>query len=161
MFKSCRALKTVQDCIKSDLPTIGNSIDQYNDLKTEAFIKLWLVDLNDCVNLKRPLNEGQMDFIAMQIIDKHRNMRLSDIYFIFLTAKSGGYGELYERLSPDKVLLWFQEYWNDRMKIAADLSRDEHAQSKESGSKDGNINRLILQRVGNASTAFKNLKDKS
>lgn len=148
MFKACRELKTVQDCIKSNLPSVGMSIDKHGCENIEDYVRLWLMDLNQSVNLKRPLNAGQMDFIAMQIIDKHRNMRLADIYFIFLTAKSGGYGELYERLSPDKVLLWFSEYWNDRMGIAATMTRDEHAQSKESGAREGNIMREANKKFG-------------
>ena len=83
-MKSCRELKTVQDCIKSNLPSIGQSIDAYSNDFIEAYIKLFLIDLNASVNLKRPLNESQMDFIAMQLADKYRNLRLSDLNFIFV-----------------------------------------------------------------------------
>lgn len=163
LMRRCNEIKTVRDCIKSDLPSLGNITDQFGREFLEDFIKVFLLDLNTSVNLKRPLNNNQCDFVAYQIAENHRNIRLSDINHIFVKAKSGGYGELYERLSPDKILLWFSDYWEERMLIAAELSRDEHGQSKESSAREGNIMKIAQNSkgFGGMNSAVNSIKHKA
>ena len=101
-------------------------INEYGRVKVEAYIKLWLVNLNDFLNLKHPMTEEQIDFIAETIAEDFRQTSIGDINIIFKNAKKGVYGEFYERLSAPKVVSWFKKYYEDRVQMCAEMSRMAH-----------------------------------
>jgi hypothetical protein len=98
---------------------------QYGERQIEAYIKLWLIELNEIINTTRPLNEAQIDETAYLILSEYSNVSIADINLIFKTAKMGGYGEFYGTLSIDKILKWFGDYFNERCNTAGDISRTE------------------------------------
>lgn len=100
----------------------------YGPEKTEAYIQLWLVDLNECLNLNRPLKEHHIEQIAFMIMQSYKNISIADLNLIFSKAKKGGYGQFFESLSMPKVLGWFEEYYNDRADTAGEIARRKHDQ---------------------------------
>ncbi len=97
----------------------------FGEQKVGAYIKLWIINLNENLNLKRPLKEHQIDETANLIVSEFRHVTIADINLIFKTAKMGGYGEFYESLSIDKILTWFKDYFKERCEVAAAESRRE------------------------------------
>ena len=120
----------------ANTPSIGVIIRKYGIKKIEAYIKIWLINLNEVINLKRPLKEHQIDECAYLIVDGFKNITIADINIIFKKAKTGEYGELYETLSVDKILRWFNEYFNERCNVAGDMSRRKHENAKYKEEKD-------------------------
>lgn len=94
----------------------------YGNEKIESVIKLYLIDLCENVNLKRPLKDTQVDNIAREVVATYFNLTIADVHVIFRKAKTGEYGEFYESLDMPKVISWFRGYFNTRCEIAAEQS---------------------------------------
>lgn len=123
-------------------PSLGVLRKQYGERQMEAYIKIWLIELNELLNVARPLKEAQIDEIAYLILSEYNNITIADINIIFRKAKLGEYGELYESLSMDKILKWFSEYFNDRCNVAGEMSRTEYDKIKYQEEKTyGNVKR--------------------
>lgn len=123
-------VKTIADALKVDTPSIFQAKKTYGIKHIEAYIKVWLIDLNQSVNATRPLTEYQIDETAYMIVAEHYNLTIADINVIFKNAKTGKYGDLYGTISMDKILKWFEDYFNERGNIAGEMSRREHDKRK-------------------------------
>lgn len=130
-------VKTVEQALETKTPSLGQMIVKYGVEKVEPYIKVWLINLNETLNLKRPLKEHQIDECAYLIVDGYRNITIADINIIFKRAKMGEYGELFESLSVDKILRWFKNYFNDRCNTAEAISirqAEKHKYAEQKGS---------------------------
>lgn len=113
-------VKTVNDALKiahdypSKFPSLAKIRTHYGSEATENIIKLYMIELSELVNLKRPLTEKQIDTIAMEVVARHYAMTIADIHVIFKKAINGEYGSLYESLDVPKVLTWFDDYFSER-----------------------------------------------
>jgi hypothetical protein len=132
-------VRTVHDALKAaeDYPTayqaIGALRRHYGEKMVETVIKLYLVELCELVNLKRPLTEKQIDTIAAEVVASYYNLNIADIHVIFRKAKNGDFGNLYESLDMPKVMSWFADYFDERCEIAAEQSANSNT-----GDKHGN-----------------------
>ena len=142
-----KKVNSIEKSIALKLPSLTAYKKIIGDDKLEVVIKLWLVDLNNCLNLRRPMSEDNIDLIAIYVLNDYGNLTMSDINLIFTRAKTGAYGELYESLNTAKVLGWFSEYSESRMETAAEMNIVKHNQlkSKEHKSrKSGDRNPMKL-----------------
>ncbi len=121
---------TVVSAMHADAPKLTALVRQFGETKIIAYIKLWLVDLNTTLDLKKPLNENQIDQIAFAIIDTYRSLNLAEINLIFTNAKYGEYGDFYDRITMPTVLKWFKNYFEQRCSCAANNSYQESIQYK-------------------------------
>ncbi len=133
--RAFRKVNTIQKSIELQLPSLTSYKKIIGEEKLEVVIKLWLVDLNNCLNLRRPMSEDNIDLIAIYILSDYGNLTISDINLVFTRAKTGAYGELFESLNTAKVLLWFKDYFEERIEVASEMSMTKHKQmkSKETG----------------------------
>ena len=121
-----RQVKTVKQAIMVQTPSIATLRKTYGERQIGAYIKLWIIQLNEFLNVARPLKEVQIDECARLILSEYWGMSIADINIVFRKAKMGGYGELYESLSLNKILGWFKEYYNDRLNTAGQMAREGH-----------------------------------
>ena len=126
-LKNC---KTVAKAINSGTPSLSSLVRTMGDKKVEAYIKIWLIDLNETLGLKTPLKEHQIDTIAFYIVDKYRNLNIADINLIFNIVKLGEYKGVYDRVTIPTVMGWFKQYFDDRCNTAAEQSYQNHVQHK-------------------------------
>lgn len=124
--------------IKANTPSVSAISRAFGDLKAEAMIKLWLINLNAVTSVNSPLSELQINEIAFYIVSDYRNLTIADLHVIFTNAKKGKYGSFYENLSLDKVMSWVNEYNLEREQAYANNSYQQHMQQKESGSEPRN-----------------------
>lgn len=103
-------------------PSIAVLRKEYGEARIESIIKLYLIDLCENVNLKRPLRDRQVDNIAREIVSEFYSLTIADVYVIFRQAKTGQYGEFYDSLDMPKVIGWFRQYFADRCQRCADES---------------------------------------
>lgn len=103
-------------------PSLARLRASYGTEKIEAVIKLHLIDLQNNVNLKRPLRPVQIDNIAREVVASFYSLTIADIHVIFRKAKIGEYGEFYESLDMPKVMSWFREYFDNRCELGASQS---------------------------------------
>lgn len=132
-LRTFRKVNSIEKSIALKLPSLTAYKKIIGEDKLEVVIKLWLVDLNNCLNLRRPMSEDNIDLIAIYILSDYGNLTISDINLVFTRAKTGAYGELYESLNTAKVLLWFSEYSESRMETAAEMNLVKHNQLKIKG----------------------------
>lgn len=123
-------ITTVEDIINDNAPSLLKMKRLVGTEYIEAYVMAWLVDLNNSVNTKRGLKESQIREIAFKIVSKYGNLTIPDLNIIFGRAKEGGYGKLYESLSMDKILPWFEEYFDIRCEVAATIAARHHDQLK-------------------------------
>jgi len=118
-------------CIDSGAISLYGLRRDVGETKLQALIKLYLIDLNALLNLKRPLSEQMIDAIADEIVSQFGYLNMADVNLIFRRAKTGHYGELYETINMPKVIGWFTDYFNERCDVAAERSIQEAEQHKK------------------------------
>lgn len=133
MTKELSRVRTIREAIAFKTPSLGLLIRSFDKSIVEDYIKLWIVGLNESINLTRPLKEHQIDECAFFIVNDHKMLTIADIKVVFTNAKKGAYGELYESLSIDKILSWFNDYFEERCSIFASRSVRESEEKKVLG----------------------------
>lgn len=131
LARTYREVRTVAQALATASESLGALSRGFGTEKAEALLKLQLVYLNEMLNLKRPLGEAQIDEIAAEVVSALPHLTMVDVHVIMRRAMSGHYGEFYESLTMPKVLRWFSDYFEERCQVAAERSRDAHAQVKE------------------------------
>ena len=91
-----------------------------------SYIALWLIDLNELLNLKNPLSEAQITLCTEQIITDYSFLKLSELSLIFKRIVSGEFGELYERISMPKLMSIFRKYEQERTEVVTSESQQDH-----------------------------------
>ena len=117
-------------------PSLATIKKEYGGDCVERIIKLYLLELIDLVNLKRPLTEKHIEFIAMNVVAKHYALTIADVHVVFKKAINGDFGTFYESLDVPKVMKWFNDYFNQRCELAMDESINNQYYDKD-GNKNG------------------------
>lgn len=93
---------------------------------TCAWIEMWLVDLRLSVNIGKRMTDDQCTQTAILLLQDFYNLKIADINLIFRKAKTGQFGEMYNRLDGVMIYQWFDQYFNQRCEIAEQMSQKEH-----------------------------------
>lgn len=98
-----------------------------NRERTLSVLRLHLINLNMCCDVRRPLNEQQIEVVVDMIVNDWMlaNLTLVDYMIVMRRAISGEYGEMFENLTPPKVLGWLKRYAEERAAEAAEMCREE------------------------------------
>lgn len=123
-------VKTIENAMNTESPTIGTMHREKGRDFTEGLIMGWLVYLNDILNLNKPMSEDQIEMCAIEIANEYYALKFSDLTLLFKRIISGTYGEFYESLSISKVLSFFREYFNERCGLAEQESVIKHGEIK-------------------------------
>ncbi len=130
LAKDFAQVKHPLQCIDSGGDNLFALRRNFGNNKVLALIKLYLIELNELLNLKRSLTEAMIDAIADELIASFSMLNMADVHLVFRRAKTGYYGELYESLNMPKVLSWFADYFEERCSAAAERSVNEAQQYK-------------------------------
>lgn len=142
-------VKNVDDALalattnREQFPALATLKKDFGAQKVETIIKLYLVELTELVNLKRPLREKQIDAIAMEVVSSYYSLTIADVHVIFRKARNGEFGELYESLDMPKVMKWFSDYFAERCEAGANASIREAERNYDKG---GNLTPERLRR---------------
>lgn len=98
--------------------------------KMILLIQAYLLEMEDYFDFDKKMNESQLTFISQEIAAKYANLTIADINVIFRNAKSGVYGEFFNRIAPDRVLKWFSDYFVRRCAAFAEISQNTAVQDK-------------------------------
>jgi hypothetical protein len=127
-------LVSVTDAINSPSHSLGKIQREQSKKFTEGLVLVWLMYLNEILNLNKPMSEEQMKLASVLICEEFYMLKMSDLTLLFKRIISGQYGEFYERLSIDKVLTFFRNYLEERFEIAIDQSSRDHRDVKQNES---------------------------
>lgn len=136
-----REVTTVEQALAVKSKSLLSLKNMYSPEKIAALIKLQLIELNELLNLKRPLTEQQIDAIADEILTQWHYLTMADIYLIMRRAKTGYYGEFYESITMPKVLTWFRDYFDERCDESERLSIQEASNYKVEGERVSKMNK--------------------
>ena len=124
-------LVSVTDAINSPSHSLGKIQREQSKKFTEGLVLVWLMYLNEILNLNKPMSEEQMKLAATLICEEFYMLKMSDLTLLFKRIISGQYGEFYERISINKVLTFFRNYLEERFEIAIDQSSRNHRDVKQ------------------------------
>jgi hypothetical protein len=127
-------LVSVTDAINSPSHSLGKIQREQSKKFTEGLVLVWLMYLNEILNLNKPMSEEQMKLAAVLICEEFYMLKMSDLTLLFKRIISGQYGDFYERLSINKVLTFFRNYLEERFEIAIDQSSRDHRDVKQNES---------------------------
>lgn len=128
MVKYRNICNTMQ-ALNCDAPKLNILVRQLGEAKIMQYVKIWLIELNRALDLKKPLKEYQINQIAFAIVDRYRSLNLAEVNLIFKNAKHGEYGDLM-RITVPTVLKWFKDYYSDRANMAGEQSYQRSVQHK-------------------------------
>ena len=124
-------LVSVTDAINSPSHSLGKIQREQSKKFTEGLVLVWLMYLNEILNLNKPMSEEQMKLAAVLICEEFYMLKMSDLTLLFKRIISGQYGDFYERISINKVLTFFRNYLEERFEIAIDQSSRDHRDVKQ------------------------------
>ena len=155
-------IKTLDQVIHVKAPSIGMVCNEFEIKKTRAYIKLWIVDLLLSLNLKRTLNEFQIDEVSLLICTEYRSLTVADINLIFKDAKLGKYGEFYESIDVAKIMKWFADYSTNRMEAFERKNYNQHIQEKGGRNTEKALPTLdsLSKKMGGMSSGINSIKSK-
>ncbi len=123
-------LKTIEDAIVTKSPCLAHFKKNISEDFTVSFLVVWLLYLNSLLNLKRPMTEDQIELCAGMIVKEYPALKITDLTFLFKKIIRGDFGSFYESLGIDKVLGFFNLYFEERLKTAEQISDSQHASFK-------------------------------
>lgn len=120
------AIKGVSDALSRKTVSLVQIKKDKGQQFLRSYIGLWLVELNELLNLKNPLSEAQITLCTEQIITDYSFLKLSELSLIFKRIVSGEFGELYERISMPKLMSIFRKYEQERTEVVTSESQQDH-----------------------------------
>lgn len=117
--------------LKTESVTIASLRKRYSADWIRAYIAGWIINMNEFLNVNRPMNENQIEETAWLIAQKFYYLNVSDITLLFNRAKMGEYGPLYESLDGSKILAWFDKYAAERAQLAETETLRDHEKVKQ------------------------------
>jgi len=120
-----KAITTVKQALEQSTSSLAKIKKNVGTVRTEALIKIYLVRLNEILDLKKPLSEDGINEIANILLTEYYNLSMTDVVFVLQQAIKGKYGEMFESLNIPKVIKWFETYFNERCNTAEQMSNDE------------------------------------
>lgn len=125
-LKVYKNLRIVDDCFESNSPSLA-VIQRDKGLDfTEAFLMAWLINLNEILNLNKPMSESQIILCVSEVLNNYSNLKIADLTLLFKRIMAGEFGEFYESISIPKVLTFFRDYNDERLNRAEEISIRNH-----------------------------------
>lgn len=136
---------TIEKAMNANSPTIGMMHREKGEQFTKSMLMIWIVYLNNLMDLKNPMSEEQTELCAQSILDEFYGLKFSDLTLLFKNIISGQYGKFYERISISDLLSFFRQYFDDRCELAATQSERRHKDfiSNDEFNYSNNIQRIF------------------
>lgn len=122
-----KSITTVKQALEQKTSSLARIKNNVGVVRTEGLIKVYLIRLNDLLDLKKPLSEASINEIASILMTDYYTLSMTDVAFVFQEAIKGKYGEMFESLTIPKVIKWFEIYFNDRCNTAEQMSITERS----------------------------------
>ncbi|CAA0193344.1 hypothetical protein [Tenacibaculum maritimum] len=123
-------LVIIDDCFKSKSPSLAAIKREKGESFTEGFMAAWLINLNEILNLNKPMSELQIILCVSEILNNYSSLKIADLTLLFKRIMSGEFGEFYESISIPKVLTFFKLYNEERMNRAYEINSVKHQEYK-------------------------------
>ncbi|OXA83690.1 hypothetical protein B0A56_00795 [Flavobacterium columnare NBRC 100251 = ATCC 23463] len=125
-----KEITTVKQALQQSTSSLAKIKKEVGVTRTEALIKVYLVRLNELLDLKRPLSEEAINEIANILTTEYYSLNMTDVVFVLQQAIKGKYGQMFESLNIPKVIKWFETYFDERCNTAEQMSYEESHRHK-------------------------------
>lgn len=122
------SLKGVSDALSRNTVSLVEIKKGKGEVFLRSYISMWLIYLNELLNLNNPLTETQIELCAEQIMADYSFLKISELSLIFKRIVSGEFGELYERISMPKIMNIFRQYDQERTDVVVTQNQQAHEQ---------------------------------
>lgn len=122
------SLKGVSDALSRQTLSLVQIKKGKGEVFLRSYISMWLIYLNEVLNLNNPLTEAQIELCAEQIMADYHHLKISELSLIFKRIVSGECGELYERISMPKIMNIFRQYEQERTEVVVTQNQQAHEQ---------------------------------
>ena len=122
------SLKGVSDALSRQTLSLVQIKKGKGEQFLRSYISMWLIYLNEVLNLNNPLTEAQIELCAEQIMADYHHLKISELSLIFKRIVSGECGELYERISMPKIMNIFRQYDQERTDVVVTQNQQAHEQ---------------------------------
>jgi hypothetical protein len=122
----------IEQIFKYNTPSISEVRKDFGRDFIIAYLKTWIINLNDFINVKMKMNKVQTEETARLIVKEFYCLTITDIYFVFESAKRGLYGKFYDRIDGTMILEWFRNHFKDRCNAFEKKLLEEDLRKKES-----------------------------
>lgn len=119
-----------EQAFNSGMPSLASMYKEFGEVKVIAYIKLWIADLAEFLNVGQNMTKTQIEATAKMIYSEFHYLNIADINLIFKRGKMGDYGQIF-RLDGQIILNWFREYNNERCLAAVDENSNSGLPDKE------------------------------
>jgi hypothetical protein len=105
---------------------------EIGEMGVKALLSYAISDLVDFFNLGKTMTVEQIAQTVELIIEEFGILKIDDFKLCFSRAKKGYYGQVYDRLDGQIILLWLNTYAENRFNIAEEKSYRNHLETKQS-----------------------------
>tara|TARA_R110000744_G_scaffold89939_2_gene174795 strand:+ start:475 stop:954 length:480 start_codon:yes stop_codon:yes gene_type:complete len=118
-------LRTVEDVLKiKGLPSIAKMALLNNKMK--LVIINWLMEVNEFMNLKKGMTEGQIVLAATTILEDYNSLNTADLALFFKNLINGKYGNMFESFNNQKLCDALDLYVESRLEYSVSKSQSKH-----------------------------------
>jgi len=121
---------TMELAIKTETYSLAKINKMYNRELAIEYVKLWIIDLNKDMNVKRGMSETQIEKTAKMLYDEYYYMNLAELNKVFTDIQKGIYGEVYDMLNCAKILGFMRIYAKERVEWFFDDALRNHDNTK-------------------------------
>ena len=118
--------RCIEDVFASDVPAIGRIVKLEGQIMARAALAYLIADMLEFFTVKDSMNDKQVAVTIDLIIEEYPYMKLDDFKLCFRNAMKMKYGELYNRIDGQLILLWLKKYNNERCMTAERESYNNH-----------------------------------
>lgn len=111
-------IKDFSDIFNAKYPTLGIIKSELGESTVLGFLKLHIIDLRVFLNIGKSMSDSQTEQTAMLILDEFPALTVADIKLFFTKIKKGHYGQIYDRLDGQLILIWLKKYFEERCDTA-------------------------------------------
>lgn len=142
MQRSCRRIDLPAKAFKSGLPSLAKMGSEFGAEQVEDLIKLWIIDMTEFINIGKSMSPTQIENTAFLIVSEFYHLNMADINLVFRRAKTGYYGEIYDRLDGQVILGWFKKYNQERCLAAEEESINKAWSQMDDDNRVGRIENI-------------------
>lgn len=124
-------IKNFSDVFDAGYPSLNKIKNELGEDTVLGFLKLHILDLRVFLNIGKTMSDTQTEQTAMLLFDEFPSLTVADIKLFFNKIKKGHYGQIYDRLDGQLILIWLAKYYNERLEDAENKSIRKHEELKK------------------------------
>ncbi len=125
----CKGYTSALQAVDSGERTLATLRHTCGEEKTLALLKLHLLQLNELLNLGRPMGETLIDRMADSIAHTYYYLNMAEIHLVLDRGAAGHYGQVM-MCNMATVMRWFAEYDTERTEQVVERNLAAHEQLK-------------------------------